>query len=112
MGKIDGGGLRYNDGKLPMHLIPVSTEKAIAEVLQAGAKKYAERNWERGFNWSIPYACARRHLMKWWDGEDLDSETGLNHLKHALCNIAMLIEFLDTYKKGDDRPKKLQNAKD
>ncbi len=44
-------------------------------------------------------------MNAYWDGEDLDAETGLSHLKHALVNIAMIIEFLDTYPQGDDRPK-------
>lgn len=105
MVKVDGGGERKNAGKLPMHLVPVSAIRSIAEVLRFGANKYAERNWERGFNFSIPYACAMRHLTAWWEGENNDQESQLNHLKHALTNIAMIIEFLETYPEGDDRPK-------
>lgn len=97
-------GLRYNSGKLPIHLVPVSAITGIAETLRYGAQKYEERNWESGFPYSIPYACAQRHLLAWWNGEEVDQESGLSHLKHALANIAMLIEFLETYPKGDDRP--------
>lgn len=104
MSNIDGGGLRYNTGKVPLHLVPPSAMYALGEVLGKGAQKYADRNWERGFNYSIPYACCMRHILSWWKGEDLDAETGLNHLKHALANIAMLIELLETYPEGDDRP--------
>lgn len=102
----DGKGLRFNKDKLPMHLIPASAEQALAEVLAAGAKKYEERNWERGMKWSICYASLRRHLLAWWQGEDCDKETLLNHLKHCLTNIAFLIEYTETYPEGDDRPKR------
>lgn len=102
----DGGALRYNKGKLPMHLVPVTSIEGIAEVLRYGAGKYAERNWERGFEYSIPYACAMRHLTQWWKGEDLDAESGLSHMKHVLANIAMIVEFMETYPQGDDRVKR------
>lgn len=108
----DGGAVRLNEGKRPMHLVPVSTINAIADVLNYGMKNYEERNWERGFNFSIPYACAMRHLTKWWAGEDLDDESGLSHLYHVQCNIAMLIEFLETYPEGDDRNRKLRKVKE
>lgn len=104
--KVDGGGLRFNEGKLPIHLVPTSTITGLAEVLQVGARKYSERNWERGMKWSICYSSALRHLLKWQSGQDLDEETGLNHLKHALCNLAFLVEYLETVPELDDRPKR------
>lgn len=106
--KIDGGGLRYNTGKLPMELIPPSLLIALAEVLKKGAEKYEPRNWERGMDYSKCYACLLRHLLAWWGGEDLDKESGLHHLKHVACNTAFLLEYLESYPKGDDRPSKLK----
>lgn len=103
---VDGGGQRKNEGKLPVDLVPVSAILALAKVLDAGQKKYSARNWERSMKWSICYACAMRHLLKWWNGEDNDEETGLSHLYHALCNIAFLIEYLETAKNQDDRPRR------
>ena len=103
---MKGKGLRYNKGKLPMELVPPSAIKALAEVLKVGADKYELRNWEKGMKWSIGYACAMRHLLAWWEGKDIDSESKLHHLKHALSNIAMLIEYLETYPDLDDRPKR------
>lgn len=106
MTKIDGGGLRFNTGKVPIHLVPPSLVLAVASVLGYGANKYAERNWERGMKWSVPYASLMRHLLAWQNGEEVDAESGLPHLHHVACNIAMLIEFMETYKEGDDRPKR------
>jgi len=100
----DGKALRYNSGKLRMELVPISAIRGLAEVFGKGAEKYAPRNWEKGFKYSVPYACLLRHLTAFWGGEDLDKETGLSHMKHVLANAAMLVEFLETYPEGDDRP--------
>lgn len=98
--------LRFNKDKLPMHLVPPSAIKALAEVLQYGATKYAERNWEKGHKFSTPYASLMRHLLSWWGGEDYDSESGLSHLHHILMNAAMLVEYNEKHKDLDDRPTK------
>lgn len=103
--KVDGGGLRLNSGKPRVDLVPPSSILAIAEVMEAGAKKYAEHNWRRGMDWNICYASCMRHLLKWQAGQDNDDETGLNHLKHALTNIAFLIEYLETCPQLDNRYK-------
>lgn len=102
--KSETGSLRYNKGKLPMHLVPPSAIKALASVLDYGAKKYEERNWERGNDYSVPYASLMRHLLAWWCGEDKDPESGLSHLHHVLMNAAMLVEYEENFPELDDRP--------
>lgn len=107
MSKIDGGGLRYNNDKLPLELVPPSLMFATAAVLKHGAKKYEPRNWERGMPWTVVVGCLLRHVYKWLSPfhSDLDEETGLNHLWHAATNIAMLIEYEKTCPNLDDRVK-------
>lgn len=100
---VDGGGKRYNSNKLPIELVPTSAMYAMADVLQYGATKYEPNNWRRGMKWSIPYACAMRHLMKWFEGEDRDDESGREHLSHVIANIAMLVEYAKTCPELDDR---------
>jgi hypothetical protein len=39
------------------------------------------------------YAAALRHLPAWRGGEELDPESGLTHLAHALANAAFLMEL-------------------
>jgi len=101
--KVDGKAQRFNHGKLRMDLVPVSAVNALARVLTYGANKYDSDNWRRGFNYSVPYACLIRHMMAWQDGEDIDPESGLSHLDHAIANIAMLIEFERECPHLDDR---------
>jgi hypothetical protein len=105
MSEVDGGGKRLNEGKVPLDMVPTSMLYAVARVMEYGAQKYEKDNWRRGMKWSVPYACAMRHLLKWFEGEEADEESGESHLYHVLCNIAMLIEYSGTCPELDDRYK-------
>jgi len=107
----DGGGMRFNKNKIPMDLVPTSLIFETAKVLGKGAEKYAPRNWERGMKWTTVYGCLMRHLFKWASPfhSDLDEETGLSHLSHVACNVAMLIEYSRTCPELDDRVKYEEN---
>ncbi len=109
MSNVDGGGLRYDAGKLRMDLVPMSTLRSLARVLGKGAEKYAPNNWRRGMEYSKVVACLLRHLSQWVDGEDIDQESGLNHLDHIMANAAFLVEYNDYYPEGDDRFKVLES---
>jgi hypothetical protein len=99
------GFVRADRGKPRLDLVPPEAIIGLADVLTFGADKYAPRNWELGGAWGRSYASAMRHLMAFWSGEDIDPETGLPHIDHALTNIV----FLSTYQKRnigtDDRHK-------
>jgi len=101
-----GSGARYNDNKADLSLIPLSTLEDEARVWMYGKEKYAAWNWAKGMPWSVPYACAMRHLAAWQRGEELDPESGQPHLAHAMCNLRMLTLYSKTYQEGDDRPPK------
>jgi hypothetical protein len=105
------GGVKHDESKRRMDLIPSSLGAAVARVLEFGANKYGDNNWRRGLKWGRIYAALQRHLADFWDGNDLDSESGLPHLYHAACNIAFLIEFYETRKDLDDRYKEGLNSK-
>lgn len=101
--KEKGSGARYNDGKVDFSLLPLCTLEDEIRVWELGAKKYAEWNWLKGMDWSIPFACAMRHMMAWQAGEDIDKESGLPHIAHAMCNLRMLTLYAKTYPEGDNR---------
>lgn len=99
----DGGGLRYNTGKLRYDLQhPVATE-GLVKVLTFGANKYAARNWERGMKWSDVIQSLKRHLAAIEAGEDYDVETGELHINHLQCNAHFLSAYYKIYPQGDDR---------
>lgn len=79
-----------------------------ARVFTYGTGKYAPWNWAKGMAWSIPLACAARHLKKVIElGEQDDDESKLSHRGHVVCNIVMLLTYLQNYPEGDDRPRML-----
>lgn len=101
--KKDGGGLRYNEGKLRYDLLhPVATE-GIVKVLTKGAKKYEPRNWERGMSWTSVLSSMKRHIAAFEQGEDFDPETGCLHMDHVQCNAHFISAFYKIYPQGDDR---------
>ena len=86
----DTGAKKHSEAKLRVDLITSEMEEGLAEVLTYGATKYEDRNWEKGLKHSTHYAAAKRHMLKFWKGIDLDDESGLHHIAHAMCNLAML----------------------
>lgn len=96
-------GRKDDQGKLPWHLLPGDALEAIVRVLQFGAEKYGERNWEKGMAWSRVYSALCRHMWAWWRGEESDRETGLPHLAHAGCCVLFLLAFALRGDGDDDR---------
>lgn len=86
-------------------LIPVGPLTQLARLYGRGAAKYAARNWERGYDWSLSYAAAQRHMTQFWAGEDVDEEMGLPHPIAAIFHMMALVEFMERHPEFDDRPR-------
>ena len=69
-----------------------------------GARKYAARNWEKGYEWSKSFAAMQRHAWLFWQGEDNDPETGSSHLTAVAWHAFALLEWTMTHPELDDRP--------
>jgi len=98
-------GKKFDSEKLRMDLIPVSTLNGLAEVLTYGAQKYGTNNWQglSDFNNRF-YGALLRHLIAWRSGEEIDTESGLHHLKHALANICFLLDHQSNSKAMNVNP--------
>lgn len=113
-------GLRYDEGKAPMDLLCPIAMEGIALVLQKGALKYAEGNWQKGMPWRKVIGCLLRHTFKFMKGIDLDREdtcetciknncvkhTGLPHVDLIACNAMFLCNYYREQKRYDNRFKK------
>lgn len=86
-------GVKFDEDKVRLDLIPRDFLVAVALVLMFGAKKYDNYNWALGMSWSRVYSALLRHLTAWWEGENLDEETGYSHLWHAACCLLFLIVY-------------------
>ena len=96
---------RHNKGKLRLDLVPPEAIEALAEVIGYGAEKYDENDWRKGDKYSTTYASLQRHLLAWYKGIDNDDESGMNHLHHAITNIAFLVTYSKNGIGTDDRYK-------
>ena len=91
--------------KPPVHLVPPVAILSEAMVFALGAEKYGPYNWrDAGVPASVYFSAAMRHLQSWWDGEDLDPESGQPHLSHARACLAIVLDAKGLGKLLDDRP--------
>ncbi len=95
--------MKFDAGKPRYELLPPEFLEGAAHVLTFGAEKYADRNWEKGMNWSRAFGALMRHMWAWWRGQDNDDETGMSHLWHAACCLAFLIAWEARGHGTDDR---------
>jgi hypothetical protein len=88
-------GQKFDQEKTRYDLFPPEAMDAICQILTFGAKKYGDRNWEKGMKWGRLYGALLRHLFMWASGQRNDDETGKSHLWHAGCCIVFLITYED-----------------
>ncbi len=90
----DPVGRKDDAGKPRYDLLPARALRAVAEVLDYGAKKYAPDNWRKVKGWRWRYTRAGLgHLFSYASGERCDAESGLPHLAHAACCVLFLLEL-------------------
>ncbi len=75
----------------------------VAEVAGFGGQKYERYNFAPGFAWSLSFDALMRHLLAFWNGQDVDDESGHPHLAHAAWHCLALLSFLERDRGTDDR---------
>lgn len=96
-------GLKYDEGKLPMHLLDRTALEAMASVLGHGRDKYGAENWREGIQYTRLIGAALRHLHALNDCEDFDKESGLPHAAHAMTSLMFLLWMMRCRPDMDDR---------
>jgi hypothetical protein len=90
---------------------PVLAEIAVG--MTEGGHKYGRHNYRViGVRGSIYYDATMRHLMQWWEGEDLDPDSGLSHITKAITSLVVLRDAMIQGKFNDDRPPKSRGWSD
>ncbi len=95
--------IKYDSNKQKLSLVSLELLTSIAKVREFGAKKYCKDNWKSGFKYRRSCDASLRHIFQFLSGETFDSESGLNHLLHAICNLEHLLNDLKNYPENDDR---------
>lgn len=93
-------------------LVPEAAVGEVAEVYDFGSRKYANHNWRKGYDWGLSYAAMRRHSADFWEGEDLDKDSGLPHMAHAAWHCLTLLTFMHEHPELDDRFSTLKERED
>ena len=91
--------------KVSLSYVPTPVLLEMALGMQDGGGKYGRHNYRViGVNGSVYYDAAIRHLMAWWEGEDIDADSGLSHITKAMTSLAVLRDAMIHGKFNDDRP--------
>lgn len=96
-------GVKHDKGKPPLSIIPLEALQLEAKVFAFGAAKYGKSNYKKGMAWSRVIDAALRHIFAYANGENLDPESGMSHLGHARCCLAMLAFYEANQVGVDDR---------
>ena len=87
-------GLKFDQDKIRLELLPFEALEEVGKVLTFGAKKYGDYNWTKGIKYSRLLGASLRHIFVWATGKENDEETGLNHLAHAACCLLFILTFI------------------
>jgi hypothetical protein len=99
--------------KAPLHAVPCQPLYEVGLAMMEGGRKYGTHNYRSvGVRASVYYDAVMRHITAWWEGEDIDPESGIHHLmKAAACEFV----YRDAEIMGnveDDRPIRHPNKLD
>lgn len=96
--------------KAPMSSVPANVIAEVGVALLEGTAKYGRHNYrEVGVRASIYYDATFRHLMAWWEGQDIDPDSGLSHVTKAITALVVLRDSMQRKNWTDDRPPKSED---
>ena len=102
-------GVKHDQGKPQISLIPAEAIEGCAAALTFGANKYGKHNFRDGMHYSRLLDACMRHILAYLRNEDLDPESGLSHIHHAMANLAMLEYQTKHHPEMDDRYVKIND---
>ena len=90
--------------KLPFHLCPTTFTAGVSMAFLEGCLKYGRSNFRAvGVRASIYYDACIRHLIAWFEGEDIDPDSGISHIYKAGACLAVIADAMEADKLNDDR---------
>lgn len=91
--------------KVPYHVIPARVTAEVGLALLEGARKYGSYNWrEAGVRASVYMDATKRHMDDFWEGVDIDPDSGLSHITKAIASLYVLRDSMIQENWVDDRP--------
>lgn len=91
--------------KAPLSTVSAPVMAEIGVAMLEGALKYGRHNYRAmGVRGSVYYDATLRHLMAWWEGEDIDPDSGMSHITKAMASLCVLRDSMINENWADDRP--------
>lgn len=93
--------------KLPFSTLSGPAMGELGLAMMEGALKYGRHNYRAiGIRYSVYFDAAMRHIWLWWEGEDIDPDSGLPHITKAMACLMILRDATIHNQYNDDRPPK------
>ncbi|MHA1736935.1 MAG: dATP/dGTP diphosphohydrolase domain-containing protein [Candidatus Heimdallarchaeota archaeon] len=97
--------------KVPFSVLSWRAMAEIGNAMLEGARKYGRHNFRiAGVRASVYFDASLRHLTAWWEGEDIDAESGLSHVTKAIAGLMVLRDSMMEENWVDDRPPKVKEG--
>ena len=91
--------------KAPLSCLPMNVVAELGTALLEGASKYGRHNFRAvGVRSGVYFDATMRHLVAYWEGEDIDPDSGMSHLTKAMASLAVWRDAQMQGKCEDDRP--------
>lgn len=91
--------------RVPFSTLPARPAAEVGLAMLEGALKYGRHNYRAiGVRSSVYYDACLRHLTAWWEGEDIDPDSGLPHIIKAAACLFVLRDSQLIGNVVDDRP--------
>lgn len=106
-GKTKASNPKYLAGikKVPLHCIPTGPLFELGLAMLEGSRKYGRHNYRAiGVRASVYYDAATGHIIDWWEGDDIDPDSGIHHLIKAMACLAVVRDSMLMGNFNDDRP--------
>lgn len=96
--------------KVPVSVVSSPFIMGVGLAMMEGARKYGRHNYRvSGVSSSVYYDACMRHLMAWYEGQDIDEDSGLSHILKAGACLSVLYDSIINDTNTDDRPPKMKN---
>src|SRR5690606_15991068 len=94
--------------KVPFSTVPSQVTAEVGLAMLEGALKYGRHNYRTvGVRASVYYDAALRHLTSFWEGQDIDPDSGLPHIVKCLACLYVLRDSQVMGNWVDDRPPRI-----
>lgn len=91
--------------KPPLSTVSQAVAAEVGVAMLEGALKYGRHNYRVvGVRASVYYDALRRHIDAWWEGQDIDPDSGISHVTKAIACLTVLRDAQICNNWVDDRP--------